>query len=111
MKARVADIKRFAVHDGDGIRTTVFFKGCPLGCVWCHNPETIAYAPQTAYYENKCIGCMECAAVCPGGAHRIAGEGHGFDREKCVGCGACEEACPQKLEIRSLLKKVAEMFE
>ncbi|MBE6929604.1 MAG: glycyl-radical enzyme activating protein [Ruminococcaceae bacterium] len=116
MKARVADIKRFAVHDGDGIRTTVFFKGCPLSCVWCHNPETIAYAPQTAYYENKCIGCMECAAVCPGGAHRTAGEGHGFDREKCVGCGACEEAClgealkfyGQEMTVEELLPRLLE---
>lgn len=60
MKALICDIKRFAVHDGDGIRTTVFFKGCPLKCVWCHNPESISYKPQTAFYKNKCIGCNEC---------------------------------------------------
>ena len=60
MKALISDIKRFAVHDGDGIRTTVFFKGCPLKCVWCHNPESISFAPQTAFYANKCIGCGEC---------------------------------------------------
>lgn len=60
MKALISDIKRFAVHDGDGIRTTVFFKGCPLKCVWCHNPESISFKPQTAFYENKCIGCGEC---------------------------------------------------
>ncbi len=60
MKAMITDIKRFAVHDGDGIRTTVFFKGCPLKCVWCHNPESISFKPQTGFYKNKCIGCGEC---------------------------------------------------
>ena len=59
-KAIISDIKRFAVHDGDGIRTTVFFKGCPLKCVWCHNPESISFQPQIAFYKNKCIGCGEC---------------------------------------------------
>lgn len=59
-KGMVSDIKRFAVHDGDGIRTTVFLKGCPLKCVWCHNPESISFKPQTAFYKNKCIGCGEC---------------------------------------------------
>lgn len=60
MRALICDVKRFAVHDGDGIRTTVFFKGCPLKCVWCHNPESISFKPQTAFYKNKCIGCGEC---------------------------------------------------
>ena len=92
MKAVISDLKHFAVHDGDGIRTTVFFKGCPLKCVWCHNPEGIGFKPELAYHENKCIGCMECAAVCPTGAHGT-GDLHEFDREKCIGCGACEEAC------------------
>ena len=60
MKATIFEIKRFAVHDGDGIRTTVFFKGCPLRCVWCHNPEGLTATPQIARYEHKCIGCGEC---------------------------------------------------
>lgn len=60
MKATIFEIKRFAVHDGDGIRTTVFFKGCPLRCPWCHNPEGLTSAPQIAHYEHKCIGCGEC---------------------------------------------------
>lgn len=59
-KARIFEIKRFAVHDGDGIRTTVFFKGCPLRCIWCHNPEGISFEPQIAFYEHKCIGCGSC---------------------------------------------------
>ena len=93
MTATIFEIKRFAVHDGDGIRTTVFFKGCPLKCVWCHNPEGIGFNPQLAYLENKCIDCGECVAVCPGGAHSISEIGHTYDRTKCVNCGKCEEAC------------------
>ena len=60
MKAKIFEIKRFAVHDGDGIRTTVFFKGCPLRCVWCHNPEGLLKETQEAFYAHKCIGCGEC---------------------------------------------------
>ena len=93
MKARLIDIKRFAVHDGDGIRTTLFLKGCSLKCIWCHNPEGISFKPQLAYHENKCIGCGECFSVCHVGAHVISENGHTFDRSKCVGCGKCEEAC------------------
>lgn len=92
MKAIISDLKHFAVHDGDGIRTTVFFKGCPLKCVWCHNPEGISAKPQLAYYENKCLGCMECASVCRAGAHSSDGF-HQLDRQACVGCGSCETVC------------------
>jgi len=93
MKGIISDIKRFAVHDGDGIRTTVFFKGCPLKCVWCHNPESIGFKPQLAYYENKCIGCGECISVCTSDAHKITPEGHIFERDLCVACGKCEKNC------------------
>ena len=64
MTATIFEIKRFAVHDGDGIRTTVFFKGCPLRCVWCHNPEGLTSVPQIARYTHKCIGCGECKKEC-----------------------------------------------
>ena len=93
MKAVISDIKRFAVHDGDGIRTTVFLKGCPLKCVWCHNPEGVGFKPQLAYYKDKCISCGECVSVCPQGAHKISENGHVFEGELCVGCGKCETAC------------------
>ena len=93
MKAKIVDIKRFAVHDGDGIRTTVFFKGCPLKCVWCHNPESISFNVQLAYYENKCISCGECANVCPTNAQKMINGNHIFDRELCISCGKCEEVC------------------
>ena len=93
MKARISDIKRFAVHDGDGIRTTVFFKGCSLKCVWCHNPEGIDFRPQMAYYENKCIGCGECADFCSHDGHRLTENGHIYDRNACVRCGECVPHC------------------
>ncbi len=93
MKARIFEIKRFAVHDGDGIRTTVFFKGCPLRCKWCHNPEGLSAEPELAFYESKCIGCGECVAVCKQSAHVFGDNGHVFERGKCVACGKCEEVC------------------
>lgn len=93
MRARIFDIKRFAVHDGDGIRTTVFFKGCLLKCVWCHNPEGIKSKGQLAYYGDKCIGCGECVSLCANSAHYIENGKHFYDREKCIGCGKCAEDC------------------
>ena len=92
-RARIFEIKRLAIHDGDGIRTTVFFKGCPLKCVWCHNPEGIAHQPQLAYYSKKCIGCMECVSACPTGVHRNENGVHTFERSLCQGCGACVDVC------------------
>ena len=93
MKANITDIKRFAVHDGDGIRTTVFFKGCPLRCLWCHNPETLSGEKQLLFYAHKCVACGRCAAVCK--YHQITGNAHSIDRERCTLCGACVSVCPQ----------------
>ena len=93
MKGNIFAIKRFAVHDGDGIRTTVFFKGCPLKCVWCHNPEGIAMRTELAYLPYKCIGCGECTAVCPAGAHTLTDKGHSYNRSFCTACGKCTEVC------------------
>ena len=93
VKLKVTEIQRFCMHDGPGVRTTVFLKGCPLRCAWCHNPETQRGGTELAFYQSKCIMCGGCAGVCPMGAHEIA-EGHTVDRAKCVGCARCTDACP-----------------
>ena len=92
-KGLLMDVKRFAVHDGPGLRTTLFLKGCPLRCVWCHNPEGEARVPQLGYYAHKCIDCGECVRVCPAGAPEFTADGHRLIREMCVVCGRCEDAC------------------
>ncbi len=92
-KALITDIKRFAVHDGNGIRTTVFFKGCPLKCIWCHNPENIGGSKQLAYFKNKCISCGRCIHNCPSGAHLMIDHTHEYNIDKCTACGNCENVC------------------
>ncbi len=92
MKGRISSIKRMAVHDGDGIRTTLFLKGCPLRCRWCHNPEGMSAEPQTAYYAKKCLNCGTCSGLCS--ANVMDGGRHRFVRESCIACGRCEAACP-----------------
>lgn len=90
----ICDVKRFAVHDGPGIRTTLFLKGCPLHCVWCHNPETIRAVPELAYRPEKCVGCEACSAVCEQYCHSGFWEkGHVFSRERCTACGKCAAVC------------------
>lgn len=96
MQVNIFDIKRFAVHDGPGIRTTVFFKGCPLRCKWCHNPESVSAAPVMGYYAHKCLGCGSCVSACTQNAHIIEDGIHKFIRGKCIACGACVSECPAK---------------
>ena len=90
----VTNIQKYSIHDGDGIRTTVFFKGCHLKCQWCHNPETQKFETELQVDTARCTGCGRCAAVCPQGAITISAEGKAVtDRSKCIVCGKCENAC------------------
>lgn len=90
----IFDIKKFSVHDGPGIRTTVFLKGCPLSCLWCHNPESQAIKPEIHYFENRCILCGDCATACPNNAISFADDLRIWDSTLCLLCGVCAEACP-----------------
>lgn len=89
----ITDIHHFALDDGPGIRTTVFLKGCPLSCAWCHNPETLSVGREIAFHRQLCIGCGNCLKVCANGAILTDGEER-VARDACTACGACAEACP-----------------
>jgi glycyl-radical enzyme activating protein len=105
-------IERCSLHDGPGIRTTVFFKGCPLRCLWCHNPESQAAAPTLYSLHERCTACGACVDVCPRGCHR-RGDAGGIriDRTDCSACGACVEACPMEaLEMKGVRMSVADVL-
>lgn len=105
----ISNIQRFSVHDGPGIRTTVFLKGCTLRCFWCHNPETIRPRPEVQFFPNRCIGCAACVDVCPEGAQGFDENGtRVFDREKCVACGKCVEVCYAEALVFSAKAMTAE---
>ena len=89
----VFNIQSYSIHDGPGIRTTVFFKGCPLKCQWCHNPESIKPLPEIGYHESRCIKCHKCIEVCPREALSKSQNGIVINREGCDGCGKCAEIC------------------
>ena len=96
MRLRIFDIKRYAIHDGPGIRTTIFLKGCPLRCVWCHNPESWSLQSEKIYRQQRCIGCGSCVEACPNKALGLTAEGLRLTGIECRRCGKCAEACPSK---------------
>ena len=89
----IFNVERFAIHDGPGIRTVVFLKGCPLRCRWCCNPEGQSYQNQLRLQGELCTGCGQCLDVCPRGALSLREGTVQVDRERCDACGACEGAC------------------
>ena len=100
MKGFIFDIQRFSIHDGPGIRTTVFLKGCSVRCQWCHNPESFQIKPQLQYYKDRCTGCGKCVHLCPHNVHTISKEPgtesgitHLLDRKNCTACGICATEC------------------
>lgn len=104
------DVRRMQTHDGPGIRTTVFMKGCSLRCAWCHNPESLSMEQEVWWQADRCIGCGKCVDVCPEDAIR-SDDGIQIDRSTCTGCAACAEACPSKtIEILRTDWSVDELF-
>ena len=93
MTGTVFNIQKFSINDGPGIRTTVFLKGCPLSCLWCHNPESKLARREIMYDAKKCIGCARCATVCKNGAHSFDGGMHVYLRADCTACGECCDEC------------------
>jgi len=107
-------IKRYALHDGPNIRTTIFFKGCPLSCHWCHNPEGIEKEIRIITHSEKCVGCNSCVDNCPEKALSFSGETIQRDINSCSQCGICVDVCPAlcheavgwKIEVRELIKEI-----
>jgi pyruvate formate lyase activating enzyme len=93
MNGIITDIQRFSIHDGPGIRTTVFLKGCSNRCAWCHNPETFSLRPQLEFFEERCIHCGKCYTICSNGVHSSDGERHLVNHKLCIACNQCVDSC------------------
>ena len=91
--ATIINIQKYSIHDGPGIRTTVFFKGCPLNCLWCHNPESQNPSPEIMFFEERCTGCGSCVKVCTSKAIKFIGGSPVIDTCKCNLCGKCSDLC------------------
>ena len=110
----VFNIQRYSIHDGPGIRTTVFLKWCPLNCWWCQNPESQLSGREMVFWEDRCIGCGACSTICPSGAIQIKNGIPVTEKEKCILCGKCIEKCPalaremigKKITAEEIIKEV-----
>jgi len=108
----VFNIQRYSIDDGPGIRTTVFFKGCPLSCVWCSNPESQNLEPELMHRDSLCKRCYRCVAACPVGAITVGANGIEIDRDVCTVCGDCVEVCPHDaMRITGKEMSVDEVFD
>jgi pyruvate formate lyase activating enzyme len=108
-RGTILHLQRLSTEDGPGLRTTVFFKGCPLRCEWCHNPESLSRALETQWFAVRCLGCLTCVQTCPKGCLTMAPTGLVIDRERCEACGRCVDACPSG--AREMLGKVVSVDE
>ena len=99
----ITSIQKYSIHDGDGIRTTVFFKGCGLRCVWCHNPETQSYKKQPLVHQDRCVGCGNCVLNCPHKAIHLENGKAETDLSSCDACGTCTDYC--NLNLREIVGK------
>ena len=114
IRDRIFNVQKYNMYDGPGIRTIVFFKGCPLRCKWCANPEGLERKIQIMFKKNSCVNCGLCVDACPVGIHEITPEGiHRVRRDiDCTGCGKCKSVCPQAaLEVNGQVKTVSELLE
>ncbi len=114
-KATIFNIQKYNMYDGDGIRTLIFFQGCPLRCKWCANPEGLVKKPRVMFKSNLCVNCGACVSVCPVGIHTISNETlkHEVSRDiDCIGCGKCKEACLKSaISIVGEVKTISELLE
>lgn len=110
----IFNVQKYSIHDGPGIRTTIFFKGCPLGCWWCHNPESLESKTEIIFLLNKCIGCQDCMKSCPNGAITFSDQGLKRDNTKCSLCLECVNICPtgateqagKKMTVEDVIKEI-----
>ena len=108
IRGTVFAVQRYCTHDGPGIRTTVFLKGCPLHCAWCHNPESQSFGIEISYMVSSCLSCGACVSACPNGAQLFVEKKHYFDRLRCQKCGNCVSVCPSALDLFGKLMTVDE---
>ena len=111
-KGLIFDIQRYCIHDGPGVRSVVFLKGCPMRCAWCSNPESIGFQPELMLFETTCMACGHCIEACPHQALTMEFGRVIADRRQCDCCGACAQVCPTaSIQVRGGCKRVSEVID